>query len=199
MTRPPVRRDDGDQNSVRIIAGRWRGRRIRFPDGQGLRPTPARLRETLFNWLAADVRDARVLDAFAGSGALALEALSRGAASAVLVDASATVCGNLRRQIDGLGGDPRPAATVVQSDVLRWLATQPATPFDLVFLDPPFHAGLLAPAMQALASGWLHAGSRVYCEGEAVPTEVPAGWRLNRQQKGGQSIGLLFVVDATPG
>jgi 16S rRNA (guanine966-N2)-methyltransferase len=196
VTRPPVRRDDRDQNTVRIIAGRWRGRRVRFPDGQGLRPTPARLRETLFNWLAADLRDARVLDAFAGSGALALEALSRGAASAVLVDASATVCSNLRRQIDSLGGEPRPAATVVQADALRWLATQPATPFDLVFLDPPFHAGLLAPAMHALARGWLRSGSLVYCEGETAPPEVPVGWRLHRQQQGGQSTGLLFVIDA---
>lgn len=194
-----VKRPAAAQNSVRIIAGHWRGRRIHFPDGEGLRPTPARLRETLFNWLAGDVRDAHVLDLFAGSGALALEALSRGAKDAVLLDASANVCRSLRREIDSLGGDTRPNTTVVQHDALHWLATQPPTAFDLVFLDPPFHAGLVQPALQAVSRGWVHEKTRVYCETEILPTEVPSGWHLHRQQKAGQSYGCLFVVEATAG
>ncbi|MFZ5724286.1 MAG: 16S rRNA (guanine(966)-N(2))-methyltransferase RsmD [Pseudomonadota bacterium] len=190
-----VRRPPAEQNSVQLIGGRWRGRRIRFADGEGLRPTPARLRETLFNWLMHDVRDARVLDLFAGSGALAFEALSRGARQAVLVDNSPAVCSRLTRELATLGGAD---AQVIRSDALAFLA-RPArpgdAPFDLVFLDPPYHRHLLAPAMRALEnSGLLAPRAMIYAEAETAPGHdaVPAGWRLHRQQDAGQVCASLF-------
>lgn len=191
----PVQRDGADQNSVRLIGGRWRGRKIRFPDSEGLRPTPSRVRETLFNWLMHDVRDARVLDLFAGSGALAFEALSRGAREAVLVDRSPVVCAQLTRELAGLTGAQ---ARVLRQDAAGFVAQRADAPFDIVFLDPPFHRGLLATACAALeANGHLRDGSFVYVESEAAPdaADVPANWRLHRRQEAGQVCYSLFVRD----
>lgn len=191
------RRPPAEQNSVQVIGGRWRGRRIRFPDGEGLRPTPARLRETLFNWLAPALRDARVLDLFAGSGVLAIEALSRGAREAVLVDASPAACAQLDRELAALGGSNADiSAVVVRSDALEFLARRNGASFDLVFLDPPFHRGLLAPAMQALeARDLLAPGAMIYVESETVPGYdiVPANWRLHRRQESGQVCSSLYL------
>lgn len=187
------RRPPAEQNSVQVIGGRWRGRRIRFPDGEGLRPTPSRLRETLFNWLAPALRDARVLDLFAGSGVLAIEALSRGARSAVLVDASPAACAQLDRELAALAGVD---ARVVRADALDFLARRTGEPFDLVFLDPPYHRGLLAPAMQALeARGLLAAGAMIYVESETAPGYdiVPSNWRLHRRQESGQVCSSLYL------
>lgn len=189
----PIRRDSADQNSVRLIGGRWRGRKIRFPDSEGLRPTPSRVRETLFNWLMHDVRDARVLDLFAGSGALAFEALSRGAREAVLVDRSPAVCAQLSRELAGLAGAE---ARIVRQDALACVTQRADAPFDLVFLDPPFHRGLLADTCAALeANGYLRDGSLVYVESETAPdaAAVPANWRLHRRQEAGQVCYSLFV------
>lgn len=189
-----VNRNAADQNSVRLVAGRWRGRRIRFPDGEGLRPTPARLRETLFNWLMHDVRDARVLDLFAGSGALAFEALSRGARSALLVDASPAVCAQLTRELAQLAGAD---ARVQRGDALALLRQPPAATFDLVFLDPPFHQELPAQAIPLLEqSGLLADQAWIYVEAEQDPAAVPANWRLHRRSQAGQSCGLLYRREA---
>lgn len=186
-----VRRAVADQNTVRLIGGRWRGRKIRFPDGEGLRPTPSRVRETLFNWLMHDIRDARVLDLFAGSGALAFEALSRGAREAVLVDASSTVCARLRQELATLTGAQ---ASVVQRDANAFLATRPDAPFDLIFLDPPFHRNLLPAACVALeANLFLRNGSKIYVESEAAHDDVPDTWRLHRRQESGQVCYSLFI------
>lgn len=187
-----VRRDVADQNTVRLIGGRWGGRKIRFPDGEGLRPTPSRVRETLFNWLMHDVRDARVLDLFAGSGALAFEALSRGAREAVLVDRSPAVCAQLTRELAALAGAQ---ARIVRQDALAWLQAPADAPFDVVFLDPPFHRGLLGDACARLeANGFLRAGSIVYVEAETVPdaTIIPASWQLHRRQQAGQVCCSLY-------
>lgn len=192
------RRPPAEQNSVQVIGGRWRGRRIRFPDGEGLRPTPSRLRETLFNWLAPALCDARVLDLFAGSGVLAIEALSRGAREAVLVDSSPAACAQLDRELAALGG-ANVSAVVVRSDALDFLARRNGAPFDLVFLDPPYHRGLLAPAMQALeARGLLAPGALIYVESETVPGYdiVPTSWRLHRRQESGQVCSSLYVREA---
>jgi len=193
------RRPPAEQNSVQVIGGRWRGRRIRFPDGEGLRPTPSRLRETLFNWLAPALRDARVLDLFAGSGVLAIEALSRGARAAVLVDSSAAACAQLDRELAALGGSDADISTVVvRSDALDFLARRTGEPFDLVFLDPPYHRGLLAPSMQALeARGLLAPGAMIYVESESVPGYdiVPANWRLHRRQESGQVCSSLYLQE----
>ena len=191
MNRAP--RPDGVRNTVRIIGGRWRGRRIRFPDSEGLRPTPDRLRETLFNWLMHDVRDARVLDLFAGSGALGFEALSRGAREAVLVDNSPAVCAQLARELAALEGA---AGRVVRADARDFLRQPPATPFDLVFLDPPYaQAAALLPAIASAleADGFLAGEARVYVESPQPPAGLPAHWHLHRQQQAGQACCSLYV------
>lgn len=190
MTR--ARDDSRERNVVRIIGGRCRGRNIRFADGEGLRPTPSRVRETLFNWLMHDVRDARVLDLFAGSGALAFEALSRGAREAVIVDRSPVACAQLARELASLAGA---VGRVVREDAVAFVARRCDTPFDIVFLDPPFHRELLAPAMRDLeANGFLAPTAWIYVESESAPSPamVPASWRLHRQSEAGQVCYSLF-------
>lgn len=170
---------------MRIIGGAWRGRLIDFPDAPELRPTPDRVRETLFNWLQALVPGARCLDLYAGSGALGFEAASRGAAQVVMVDADAKVCAELRRQAERLGATQ---VQVVHATAEAFLRGAPA-PFDLVFLDPPFHRGLLAPALaQLLQHALLKPGARLYLEAEAELGEppLPAGWRLLRSKRAGE-------------
>ena len=164
---------------VRLIGGRWRGTRLPVPDVAGLRPTSDRVRETLFNWLMPRLPGARVLDLFAGSGALGLEALSRGAASAVLVERDPALCAALRSLTARLEGGAR--ASIVQGDALHWLPLQPAAAFDLAFLDPPFAAGLwdrvLPELLPRLAPGaWLYVEAPVH-----APIAPPAPWRLHRE------------------
>ena len=129
----------GYRNEFRIIAGVWRRRKLKFPPLPGIRPSPDRVRETLFNWLMDRVAGARCLDLFTGSGALGLEALSRGAAEVVFVDRE-------RAALDAVGGHlaalKAQGGTLVQADALAWLET-PGTTFDIVFLDPPFDAEFL--------------------------------------------------------
>jgi len=150
---------------VRIIGGRWRGRRLEVPDLAGLRPSGDRGRETLFNWLQDRVPGARCLDLFAGTGALGLEAISRGAASATLVELDRTLCAALRTIArDWPGGD---RLEIVQADARHWLKTA-SGPFDLVFLDPPFDAGLYGASLEALVHpGLLAPAARIYIESDA--------------------------------
>ncbi|MDQ3287934.1 MAG: 16S rRNA (guanine(966)-N(2))-methyltransferase RsmD [Pseudomonadota bacterium] len=149
---------------VRVIGGRWRGTRLAVAAAPGLRPTSDRVRETLFNWLAPMLPGARVLDLFAGSGALGLEAVSRGAASAVLVERDPALASMLRAVAGGLaGGD---AVSVGQSDAQSWLISHPDARFDLAFVDPPFDAGLwdaVLPSLlpQLVANAWLYVESPV--------------------------------------
>lgn len=153
------------RNELRIIGGRWRGRKLRFPAAEGLRPTPDRVRETLFNWLAPVIHGGRCLDLFAGSGALGLEALSRGAAAAVFVERAPAVARHLRETAALLGAE---GAEVVQADADEFLAG-PAQPFDAVFLDPPFGEDRVPAALDRLvAGGWLRSGARVYVEQPAA-------------------------------
>lgn len=176
----------GGQGHLRIIGGQWRSRKLGFPEAPGLRPTPDRVRETLFNWLAAHIEGAKVLDAFTGSGALYLEALSRGASMALALDANATAISSLRHNLDLLG-----CATgqLLQSDALKYLETQTPSAFDLVFLDPPFHQNLLpATCMLLEEKGWLAERAWIYTESETPPSalQMPATWRLHREKKAGQ-------------
>lgn len=179
-------------NQLRIIGGQWRSRRLSFPDAPGLRPTPDRVRETLFNWLAPYVDGARVLDPFAGSGALFLEALSRGAAMGQALDASSLAVSSLKEHLGTLRCTVGQAQT---ADALRYLDSQPATPFDLVFLDPPFNQNLL-PAVCALLEErhWLADDAWVYTESEAAPSTLglPGNWRLHREQKSGRVYYALW-------
>ncbi|MFI8480283.1 16S rRNA (guanine(966)-N(2))-methyltransferase RsmD [Pseudomonas sp. NPDC078700] len=176
----------GGLGHVRIIGGEWGSRRFTFPDAQGLRPTPDRVRETLFNWLAPYIEGARVLDPFTGSGALYLEALSRGAASALALDLNPDSVASLRGHLQTLRCEN---GQLLQSDALNYLQNQAATAFDLVFLDPPFHQDLLVPACELLESrGWLSDDAWVYCESEKAPSKLglPGNWRLHREKKSGQ-------------
>jgi 16S rRNA (guanine966-N2)-methyltransferase len=186
----------GARSRLRIIAGRWRGRLVAFDDVPGLRPTPDRVRETVFNWLTPYLPGARCLDLFAGSGALGLEALSRGAAQAVMVDANRRVTDTLAEQAGILGAEH---ARIVHADVLAFL-DGPAQPFDLVFLDPPYGQDLLAPCCERLETrGWLAPGARIYLEAErelGVPA-VPADWEVVRSKHAGQVGYHLAVRRAT--
>jgi 16S rRNA (guanine966-N2)-methyltransferase len=182
-------------SQVRIIAGRWRGRRLPVVDVPGLRPTPDRTRETLFNWLAPRLRGAACLDLFAGSGALGFEALSRGAGSVTLVERDARVVRQLQASAQLLGAEP---LQIQATDALTFLNAPPRR-FEVVFLDPPFRQGLLAPTLQRLQQGdWLadHADIYVEVEREAACPALPAGWNVRKQGQAGQvAFYLLSNVD----
>ena len=176
----------GKRNSLRIIGGAWRGRRVNFPDSQGLRPTPDRVRETLFNWLQFSLAGARCLDLFAGSGALGFEALSRGAREVVFVDEATAVAQTLREELDRLDGTAR--ARVLQTTAARYLE-QPGEPFDVIFLDPPFaQNALLEPVALIEAGGWIKPGGWVYLESElkAGAPRLPTGWDLVKSKSAGE-------------
>lgn len=184
--RKPSASQPRGQGQLRIIGGEWRSRRLGFPDAPGLRPTPDRVRETLFNWLAAQVPGARVLDPFAGSGALLLEALSRGAARGLALELNPAAAAALRGNLELLRASN---AEVRQADALQHLQGASAEPFDLVFLDPPFHKDLLAPACQLLETrGWLAPDAWIYTESESAPSSLglPGNWRLHREKHAGQ-------------
>jgi 16S rRNA (guanine966-N2)-methyltransferase len=181
----PAARPHGGQGQLRIIGGEWRSRRFAFPEGPGLRPTPDRVRETLFNWLAPYVPGARVLDPFAGSGALFLEALSRGASQGLALDLNRDAVAALRGHLDTLKCS---SGQVQLQDALAYLEKQPATPCDLVFLDPPFHHDLLQNACRLLEErGWLAADAWIYTESESLPSSLglPGNWRLHREKQAG--------------
>ena len=170
---------------MRIVGGEWRGRLLRFPAVPGIRPTPDRVRETLFNWLQQRVAGTRCLDLFAGSGALGLEALSRGAAEVVFVDVEPAVTHYLVERLRDFGCD---RGRVVRLDAARYL-DGPAQAFDLVFLDPPFDAAVLPDICRRLdEGGWLAAGGYVYLEAPAVagPPGLPTGWTLLRSKRAGE-------------
>src|SRR5699024_11993053 len=132
-------------HTVRIIGGQWRGRKIAVNSADDLRPTPDRIRETLFNWLAPRIQGARCLDLFAGTGALGLEALSRGAGHVTFVERDATTAGSLRQALTALDGH---AAAVIHGDALN-TAVFPQTSYDVIFVDPPFGAGLHGTTLAA--------------------------------------------------
>jgi len=182
------------RNQLRIIAGEWRGRKLPFADVEGLRPTPDRVRETLFNWLAPMIEGAHCLDLFAGSGALGLEALSRGAAEVVMLDQHPKVIQQLKTNLASLDCE---RAAVQQADALSYLQQTPGKPFDVVFLDPPYRKDLLAPCCELLnEQAWLAKGARVYLENERGYTlpALPENWQLARSKKAGQVAYHLAIV-----
>ncbi len=176
-SRPSIQ--EGEPGSVRIIGGRWRGTRLPVPDRPGLRPTSDRVRETLFNWLQHQLPGARVLDLFAGSGALGLEALSRGAASAQLVEADAQLALSLKDLGGRLGAGAQ--LNVHAGDALAWLHGAHQGMFDIAFVDPPFDAGLwdgvleMLPARMA-AQAWIYLEAPV-----ASALRLPGEWALHRE------------------
>jgi len=173
------------RNAVRIVGGEWRGRLLRFPAVPGIRPTPDRVRETLFNWLQQRVAGSRCLDLFAGSGALGLEALSRGAAEVVFVDLEPAVTHYLVGQLKDFRCE---RGRVIRSDAARYL-DGPVQAFDHVFLDPPFDAAVLPDICARLErGGWLAPGGYAYLEAPAAagPPELPPGWTLLRSKRAGE-------------
>jgi 16S rRNA (guanine966-N2)-methyltransferase len=176
----------GSSNQLRIIGGKWRGRKLKFAEGRGLRPTPDRVRETLFNWLMPVVEGARCLDLFTGSGALGLECLSRGAREVVMIDNNPRVIEQLRKNLALLDN---PAAQLVLADGLKWLQQQKAEPFDIVFLDPPYADQVLPDCFKVLEErGWLKADAWVYIEfpsNQELPT-LPGHWQWHRNKRAGQ-------------
>lgn len=180
-------------NQLRVIAGTWRGRKLSFPDVAGLRPTPDRVRETLFNWLAPVLPGARCLDLFAGSGALGFEAASRGAGVVVLVERDTQVVAQLRAHVTLLAAMQ---VQVVAAEALNYLAGS-AQPFDIVLLDPPYdRPELLAVCCTQLeAGGWLAPQARIYLEtrGKIGLPPLPGNWQLLRNKQAGQVAYHLAV------
>jgi 16S rRNA (guanine966-N2)-methyltransferase len=167
------------RNRVRIIGGEWRSRLVQFPDVPGLRPTPDRVRETLFNWLGQRLDGLACLDLFAGSGALGFEALSRGARRVVMVESRRAIATALRASAQALGAAN---CEIHQSEARRFLERS-GERFDVAFLDPPYDAKMV-PALLEQLPAHLNEGARVYAESaEAVKAEAP--WRVLREDRAG--------------
>ncbi len=179
---------------LRIVAGNWRSRLLDIADVEGLRPTSERIRETLFNWLSPSIHGARCLDLYAGTGALGLEALSRGAGSVVFVERSPVAAGQLEKNIAVLDAA---VATVMKLDARGYLERSPAEQFDLVFLDPPFADDLLEETCRLLAKQKLLAGGAlVYLEQERSRPEpqLPEGWQVEKNKTAGMVRYMLAKV-----
>ncbi|MGN6529187.1 MAG: 16S rRNA (guanine(966)-N(2))-methyltransferase RsmD [Burkholderiaceae bacterium] len=171
------------RHEVRIVGGQWRRRLLPVPDLPGLRPTPDRVRETLFNWLGQDLAGWAVLDAFAGTGALGFEAASRGAASVRLLEREAKLVAGLNASKARLAAD---TVEIVQADAIAWMKRAPAV-FDLVLLDPPFDAGLFEAALDAalcctVPQGWIYLEAPARFEDAALE---PRGLVLHRHLRAG--------------
>lgn len=205
-TKPASQPRKGSSNLLRIIGGEWRSRRLKFADAPGLRPTPDRVRETLFNWLQMQVPGSRCLDLFAGSGALAFEALSRGAREVVMVEKHPAAAQALRDNIALLGAQN---AVLVADDAFRYLERlftphpglppqggKEIVPFDLIFLDPPYRKNLLEPVLEVIfAKSLLAADGMIYLEQEAqAETDFARfGLQIHRETGAGQVQSLLLV------
>lgn len=177
------------RGQVRIIAGDWRGRKLTIPEVPGVRPTPDRVRETLFNWLAPLIPGANCLDLFAGSGVLGFEALSRGASHVTLVDQSPVVVKLLKEELIHFKAS--------NADVFQALIPSKWPPlakvFDIVFLDPPYSAGLLLPVSQALEEkGLLADPAYIYLESDQAIENLPVNWEIIKNKKTGQ-VGYYLV------
>ncbi|MGF1868533.1 16S rRNA (guanine(966)-N(2))-methyltransferase RsmD [Photobacterium indicum] len=184
----PNNRRDG---FVRIISGQWRGRKLPVHDVEGLRPTTDRVKETVFNWLAQDIYQAKCLDLFTGSGGLSFEALSRGAESITMLELDKKAANQLQQNLTTLGATN---ANVLNTDSLKYLA-QTGTPHDLVFIDPPFRKDLIQNVIDLLeANNWLTPHAMIYIEAEKELGEIvtPSHWRLHREKIAGQVCYRLF-------
>ncbi len=182
----------GAPGEVRIISGKWRGRKLAVLDAEGLRPTTDRVKETLFNWLMQDTDGATVADCFAGSGSLGFEALSRHARYCTLIERDKQLAVKLRQNLQQLGCDN---AEVINTDCLQWLSAPAKRQYDIVFIDPPFRKGLALPCCQALEQQqWLAQQALIYLETEKeLPvTGLPANWRLLKEKVAGQLAYRLY-------
>lgn len=177
---------------IRIIGGKWRGRKLPVLDSQGLRPTTDRVKETLFNWLMPVIQDARCLDCFAGSGGLGIEALSRYAKETTFIEYERNVAQQITANLALLNAEN---GKVIQDSALSWLAKQ-GTAYNVVFLDPPFHKGMLSETIQLLENnGWLAEDCYIYIEEEikANTYTLPTHWTLHREKIAGQVAYRLYI------
>ena len=178
--------------TIRIIAGKWRGRKINFPEVPGLRPTPDRVRETVFNWLQTDIKDARCLDLFAGSGALGLEAASRGAGHVDLVEIDSTAVNLLRKNCQSLSANN---CHVIRSTAQCFMATN--TPnYDVVFVDPPYRSNLWTEIANLLIkNNLLTEKAHIYleCLKKRILPDFPAQWQLSKNKVAGNVRYCLFI------
>ncbi len=182
-------------NQLRIIAGRWRGRKLNFANIDGLRPTPDRVRETLFNWLQADVGDARCLDLFAGSGALGFEALSRGARSVTLVESNSQAVQQLKANIQLIKTED----CILENTTAQNFVEKNAQQYDIVFIDPPFQADLWTEIANQLANKALlvdNALIYIECPSKGNLPELPKHWQLRKDKKAGEVRYCLFQNQA---
>lgn len=184
----------GVKGEVRLIGGLWKRSKLPVLDRPGLRPTPDRVRETLFNWLGQDLSGWRVLDAYAGTGALGFEAASRGAAEVLMIDKDAHALGGLRAVKERLQAAQ---VQLLSADALAWLERAPAGRWDLVFLDPPFDTDVVEVALAA-AAPTLAEGGRVYVEAPRELQAAPAGLLRHRHLRAGAVHAHLFVRAAEP-
>ena len=192
VTKGQTAKNKPGSGQVRIIAGQWRSRRLPIQDLEGLRPTTDRVRETLFNWLANDLVNARVLDCFGGSGALALEALSRYASFAKIIELQRGAALQLKENLQTLKCDK---AEVLNADTLVVLQRGCEQGFDVVFIDPPFRKDLALPCCQLLEQyNWLTDNALIYLETEKeLPiAQLPANWRLLKEKVAGQLAYRLY-------
>lgn len=189
-------RRGGPTRALRIIGGRLRGSKLPVPDWPGLRPTPDRLRETLYNWLGPWIVGRQVADLYAGSGALGLEAASRGAAAVWLVERQAVLANALRGELARLrlpAAGVEAQVDVVCADALDFLRGE-GPPLDLLLVDPPFEARLWEQTLQTLPEGRLAAAGRVYLEfPTAAPPALSAGWQILKQTRVGEVEAWLLA------
>lgn len=191
----PNRPGRSEMGEVRIIGGDWRGRKLPVLVADGLRPTSDRVRETVFNWLQFEVPGANCLDVFAGSGALGLEALSRGANHVTLLELNGENAKQLKQNLSTLKSKK---AEVVQTDSLQWLAKPPSQTYDVIFLDPPFNQGLMQPAVDLIfkndflktEQAWLYLEQ----EKQLAWPALPEGWLCFREKTTSQVKYALFKL-----
>ena len=169
-------------HEVRIIGGSWKRSKLPVAHSPGLRPTPDRVRETLFNWLGQDLSGWSCLDAFAGSGALGFEAASRGATEVRMLEADRALARSLQSTQARLGAS---AVRVDCTDALAWMARAPAGCFDLVFIDPPFDSALALDALP-VALRLVRATGYLYLEAQSPLAALPEGWQMHRQSRAGR-------------
>lgn len=180
---------------IRIIGGKWRGRKLPVLDSNGLRPTTDRVKETLFNWLMPVIQDANCLDCFSGSGSLGFESISRGAYKSTLVEKNVTIAKQLKKNCQLLNAQN---IEIINHDLISWLNKPASQQFDLVFIDPPFHQNLTEATISLLENnGWLKNGSYIYIETETLynqlAQQIPSNWYLHREKIAGQVHSRLFI------
>ena len=187
------------QNSFRIISGKFRGRKFSFPDVEGLRPTPGKIRETLFNWLQFDIINKTALDPFAGSGALSLEAISRGAKEVYVIEKDREVYEKLKSNFKLLDRDQY---SIINEDAMIHLAKPSKQSFDLVFLDPPFSKNLLLETIEKLLNNnYINSQSQIYIESEYKLTEdnlsslINFHFKIKKQKKSGNVNYCLISLE----